>query len=58
MLVLSRRQTEQIRIGSDVVITVVEIRPHKIRLGIDAPANVPVNREEVWIDKQKDKQTP
>jgi carbon storage regulator len=47
MLVLSRKAQQKIRIGDDVVITVVEIRPGQIRLGIDAPKEVPVMREEL-----------
>ena len=39
-----------IMIGDDIVITVVEIRGDKVRLGIDAPKNVPVHRHEVYDD--------
>lgn len=48
MLVLSRKKNESIVINSDIVITVVEIRGDKIRLGIVAPKDVPVHREEVY----------
>ena len=48
MLVLSRKINESIVINSDIVITVVEIRGDKIRLGIDAPRDVPVHRQEVY----------
>ncbi|MFY9255695.1 MAG: carbon storage regulator CsrA [Fuerstiella sp.] len=47
MLVLSRKKSESIVINDDVVITVVEIRGDKVRLGIQAPRNVPVHRKEV-----------
>ena len=47
MLVLSRKLGERIIIGDDVVITVVDIGPNKIRLGIDAPKDVRVMREEL-----------
>jgi carbon storage regulator len=47
MLVLSRKRDEKIVIGEDIVITVVEIRGDKVRLGIEAPAHVPVHRAEV-----------
>lgn len=47
MLVLSRRKEEQIRIGDDIVITVVEIRGDKVRLGIDAPKSIRIDREEI-----------
>ena len=48
MLVLSRKKNESIVINNDVVVTVVEIRGDKVRLGIVAPKDVPVHREEVY----------
>ena len=48
MLVLSRHRDECIMIGDDVVITVVDIRGDKVRLGIEAPKDVPVHRQEVY----------
>ncbi len=48
MLVLSRRRDESIVIGENVIITVVDIRGDKVRLGIDAPSEVPVHRREVY----------
>ena len=48
MLVLSRQRDESIMIGDDIVITVVDIRGEKVRLGINAPAHVPVHRKEVY----------
>ena len=48
MLVLSRKKNESIVINNDVVITVVEIRGDKVRLGIVAPKDVPVHRQEVF----------
>jgi carbon storage regulator len=47
MLVLSRRVDEAIRIG-DIRVVVISFRDGKVRLGIDAPPEVPVHREEVW----------
>jgi len=47
MLVLKRKELEAIRVG-DVKITVVEIRDDKVKLGIDAPVEVPVHREEIY----------
>ena len=62
MLVLSRKENEQIVIGDNIVITVVEIqRGGKVRLGITAPRDVPVHRQEVYEVVQKEKakkQTP
>jgi carbon storage regulator len=49
MLVLTRKQGEQIRIGADVVITVVRTKGKAVRLGIQAPAHVPVLRGEIAI---------
>jgi len=48
MLVLSRKKNESIVINNDITITVVEIRGDKVRLGIVAPKDVPVHRQEVW----------
>ena len=48
MLVLSRKKNETIVIRDDIVITVVEIRGDKVRLGIEAPKDVPVHRREVY----------
>jgi carbon storage regulator len=45
--VLSRKESEKIQIGGDIVLTVVEIRGNKVRLGIQAPKHVAVDREEV-----------
>lgn len=47
MLVLSRKRDERICIGKDVFVTVVEIRGDKVRLGVEAPKDVPVHRQEV-----------
>ena len=48
MLVLSRHRDGQIIIGDDIVVTVVEIRGEKVRLGIEAPRSLPVHRQEVY----------
>ncbi|MCS5617035.1 MAG: carbon storage regulator [Planctomycetota bacterium] len=47
MLVLSRKQNERIRVGDSVVVTVVRVSGDKVRIGIEAPANVRVLREEL-----------
>ncbi len=48
MLVLSRHRDESIMIGDDIVLTIVDIRGDKVRLGIQAPTHVPVHRQEVY----------
>ena len=48
MLVLSRKKDERIVIGGNIVITVIEVRGDKVRLGIEAPNDIPVHRQEVW----------
>jgi len=48
MLVLSRHRDESIIIGDNVVVTIVDIRGDKVRLGVDAPTEVPVHRREVY----------
>ncbi|MEY4668999.1 MAG: hypothetical protein RL518_1698 [Pseudomonadota bacterium] len=57
MLVLSRRETEKILIGDDIVVTVVEVAPGKVRLGIDAPSNVTILRSEL-LDDGEDNRPP
>jgi carbon storage regulator len=47
MLVLTRKQNEGILIGNDIVVTVINIEGDKIRLGIEAPKNIRVIREEL-----------
>lgn len=54
MLVLSRHRDESIMIGDDVVITIVDIRGDKVRLGIDAPQDIPVHRQEVYDAIQRE----
>ena len=48
MLVLSRKSNESIVINNNIKVTVVEIRGDKVRLGIEAPKNIPVHREEIY----------
>ena len=55
MLVLSRQRDETIMIGDDIEITVVDIRGEKVRLGINAPAHVPVHRKEVYEAIKREK---
>ena len=54
MLVLSRQRDESIMIGDKVVITIVDIRGDKVRLGIEAPQEIPVHRQEVYEAIKRD----
>ena len=47
MLVLTRKKNERIMIGDNITLTIVEIRGDRVRLGVEAPNEIPVNREEV-----------
>lgn len=61
MLVLSRKKNESIVIDGNIVVTVVEVRGDKVRLGIEAPREVPIHRSEVFaaIQSEREKeQTP
>jgi carbon storage regulator len=54
MLVLSRGRDESIVIGDNIVVTIVDIRRDKVRLGIDAPTEIPVHRREVYEAIQRE----
>ncbi len=47
MLVLSRKRGEVIAIGDDVTVTVLEVRGDRVRLGVTAPGETPIHREEI-----------
>jgi carbon storage regulator len=48
MLVLSRKRNESVVINDNITVVVVDVRGDKVRLGIDAPKNVPVHRKEIY----------
>lgn len=54
MLVLTRKTDESIIIGDDIRITVVEVRHDQVKLGITAPRDIPVHREEVYREIQEE----
>jgi len=56
MLVLSRQRDESIIIGDNIVITIVDVRGDKVRLGIQAPREVSVHRREVYEAIQRENQ--
>lgn len=53
MLVLSRKRNESVVINDQIVVTVVEVRGDKVRLGIQAPRDVPIHRSEVMAAIQR-----
>ena len=57
MLILTRRLGETIRIGPDIVVTVLGIHGQQVRLGIEAPREVAVHREEVFARIQLERKT-
>ena len=57
MLVLSRRIAENLIIGNDITIRVLGVRGNQVRLGIDAPKDVSIHREEIYMRIQQEKIT-
>jgi len=53
VLILTRRVGENVIVGDDIVISVIEVRGDAVRIGIQAPRSVTVHREEVWLELQK-----
>lgn len=60
MLILTRRIGETVMIGDDVTITVLGVKGNQVRLGVNAPRDVAVHREEIYqrIRREKDGQEP
>ena len=56
MLVLTRKRGERIMIGDQITVLVSEIRGDKVRIGIEAPADVPVHREEVYDEIRRQRE--
>jgi carbon storage regulator len=57
MLVLTRSRSQEIIIGEDITITVMDIRGDRVRLGVAAPREIPVHRREVYESIQRDGST-
>ena len=53
MLILTRRVGENVIVGDDIVISVIEVRGDAVRIGIQAPRTLSVHREEVWLELQR-----
>ena len=50
MLVLTRACDEEIRIGDDIVVRVLDVKGERVRIGIQAPTSIPVHRQEVYLE--------
>ena len=57
MLVLTRKSNQSIMIGDDIEVSVLSIMGEKVRIGIQAPRNIPVFRKEVYLEIQQEKAT-
>jgi carbon storage regulator len=53
VLILTRRVGENVIVGDDIVISVIEVRGDAVRIGVQAPRTLSVHREEVWLELQK-----
>ena len=53
MLALTRKKNESIMIGNDIEITILEVRGDKVKLGIEAPNQIPIYRKEIYLDIQQ-----
>lgn len=60
MLILSRHKEEQIVVGEkgEIVLTIVDIRGDKVRIGIEAPHDIPVHRREVYDAIKQERENP
>jgi len=54
MLKITRRAGERIIVGDDIVVTLLEVSGSTARIGIEAPASVPIFREEIWVEVKRE----
>jgi len=54
MLVLTRKSGDAIRLGDDIKVVVLEVRENQVKIGIEAPHELPVHREEIYLKIQED----
>ena len=57
MLILTRRVGETLMVGDDVTITVLGVKGNQVRIGINAPKDVPVHREEIYLRIKEEEQS-
>ncbi len=57
MLILTRRVGETLMVGDDVTITVLGVKGNQVRIGINAPKDVPVHREEIYLRIKDEEQS-
>ena len=55
MLILTRRIGENLRIGTNVTVTILGVKGNQVKVGIDAPKSLPVHREELYLRIQKER---
>jgi carbon storage regulator len=53
VLILTRRVGENVIVGDDIIISVLEVRGDAVRIGVQAPRSVSVHREEVWLELKR-----
>ena len=58
MLILTRRPQEVLRVGDNIKVHVLEVKGGQIRLGVEAPREIPVYREEIWVRIKRGTTTP
>ncbi len=56
MLILARRSGESIRIGDEMVVTILSVQGNQVRIGVEAPRDIAVHREEVYLRLREESQ--